>query len=351
MPTKKSFRALLAVILYALIGVTLASAVGAHTSPAHVLGLLTLGLGVVATVRDGTLPVGSFDITVLENPTVPFVFNNFSRTPASKKLVSMSARGVPSRQRNIAGQVAFTADCQVPDESTAGPRMNQSFAIDADRDGNVEPYQFDTDAGDAYTQDGEIKMKVSGMAMVTPLIYDGDTAQAFAPTALSHTALTAVTGTAATNLLTKTAHGLNPGDAVKFSGLTGGSGLTAGTPYYVIPIDANDFKVSLTRVNALSAAPTPVALTTDVSAATVTAQAGQTLAAYLPRDVTLGTFTATGLPTGVAISTAGLLSGAPSAAQTFAFTIKCTGTRTVSTGKGAVVETVTGTITGSWVIS
>ncbi len=228
-----------------------------------------------STVRDGSLPVGSFDITVLENATVPFVLNSFTRTPAAKKLVSLSARGVPSRQRNIAGQIAFTADCQVPDESTAGPRINQTFAVDADRDGVAEPYQFDSDAGDAYTQDGETKMKVSGMAMVTPLIFDNTTPAtpvAFAPASHAST-------------------------------------------------------VIITPVN---------------------------LSVYKPRDVTVtgSTYSATGLPTGLSIAAAtGIITGTPTTPGTYAFTIKCTGTRTVSTGIATTTETVTGLITGSWVIT
>lgn len=230
-----------------------------------------MSAGTASQVRDGSLPVGSFDITVLET-SQPFVLDNFTRTPASKKLVSLSARGLPAKQRNVPGQIAFSADCQVPDESIAGPRINHTFAVDADRDGNIEPYQFDSDAGDAYTQDGETKMKVSGFAMVTPLMYDSATTAAFAP----------------------------------------------------------------------------------ASAASTVAIAGYTLAAYLPRDVTKGTYSASGLPTGIVINAStGAITGTPTTPNTYNFTIKLTGTRTVKTGTGgtSVTETVTGIIVGSWVIT
>lgn len=52
-----------------------------------------------------------------------------------------------------------------------------------------------------------------------------------------------------TDLFTATGHGYAAGDAVVFSDLTGGTGITAGTTYYVIAagLTADDFKVSATR--------------------------------------------------------------------------------------------------------
>lgn len=57
-----------------------------------------------------------------------------------------------------------------------------------------------------------------------------------------------VTGTAATNLINKTTHGLVAGDRVTFYSLTGGTGLTLGTTYYVISsgLTSDVFKVSAT---------------------------------------------------------------------------------------------------------
>lgn len=57
-----------------------------------------------------------------------------------------------------------------------------------------------------------------------------------------------LTGVAASNLLTNTAHGFLAGDDVFFTSLTGGAGLLTGKRYYVIAtgLTANDFSVSLT---------------------------------------------------------------------------------------------------------
>lgn len=74
-----------------------------------------------------------------------------------------------------------------------------------------------------------------------------------------------VTGTAATDLLTATAHGYAAGDELVFAGLTGGAGITAGQSYYVIAsgLTANDFRVSA------SPGGTVLDFTTDLTAGTV----------------------------------------------------------------------------------
>lgn len=65
---------------------------------------------------------------------------------------------------------------------------------------------------------------------------------------VSDTTQTGLSSVASTDVFTKTAHGLAAGDAVVFSALTGGAGLTVGKRYYVIAagLTANDFAVSLT---------------------------------------------------------------------------------------------------------
>lgn len=75
---------------------------------------------------------------------------------------------------------------------------------------------------------------------------------------------TGLTGANATDLLTKTAHGLTTGDAVKFLTLTGGAGLNTGQIYYVIAtgLTANDFRVSATPGGA------QVDFTTDITVGT-----------------------------------------------------------------------------------
>jgi hypothetical protein len=75
-----------------------------------------------------------------------------------------------------------------------------------------------------------------------------------------------VTGVAATDIFTATAHGYAVGDAVMFSNLTGGAGLSTATVYYVIAANlaANTFSVSLTQGGTI------FDITTDLTVGTVT---------------------------------------------------------------------------------
>jgi hypothetical protein len=57
----------------------------------------------------------------------------------------------------------------------------------------------------------------------------------------------AVTGVAATNVITSAGHAFVEGVAVAFSSLTGGAGLTTSTIYYVRDVTTNTFKVAATR--------------------------------------------------------------------------------------------------------
>lgn len=57
-------------------------------------------------------------------------------------------------------------------------------------------------------------------------------------------AITAVTGVASTDLLTKVGHGLSNGDLVVLRNLTGGSGLFNEIPYRVVGVAGNDFQLS-----------------------------------------------------------------------------------------------------------
>lgn len=85
------------------------------------------------------------------------------------------------------------------------------------------------------------------------------------PAALSPTAK-AVTGIAATDIFTVTAHGLAIGDSVIFSTLSGGAGLSTVTIYYVIAanLTANTFSVSTTLAGST------IDTTTDLTAGFVT---------------------------------------------------------------------------------
>jgi hypothetical protein len=75
----------------------------------------------------------------------------------------------------------------------------------------------------------------------------------------------AVTAVAATDLFTQAGHPYEVGDPVRFTGLTGGAGITAGKTYYVIAsgLTANDFKVSATLGGAT------IDVTIDLTAGTV----------------------------------------------------------------------------------
>lgn len=71
------------------------------------------------------------------------------------------------------------------------------------------------------------------------------------------------TASASTDNITATAHGLNVGDIIYFTSLTGGAGLTTFTPYYVrVKVDANTFRVSTTLTGA------SINITTNYSALT-----------------------------------------------------------------------------------
>jgi len=78
------------------------------------------------------------------------------------------------------------------------------------------------------------------------------------------TPITTVTGVTSTDTFTKTSHGLSNGDLVVLSSLTGGSGLVAGAPYFVVAQATNTFQLSLTSGGSA------VDLGTDVTSVTVT---------------------------------------------------------------------------------
>jgi hypothetical protein len=75
--------------------------------------------------------------------------------------------------------------------------------------------------------------------------------------------LTACSGEADDDLITKAAHGLETGDPVTFISGTGFTGLTAGTRYFAIKASSSTFKVATTR--ALAVAGTGIDITVDGS--------------------------------------------------------------------------------------
>jgi hypothetical protein len=83
--------------------------------------------------------------------------------------------------------------------------------------------------------------------------------------------LTGVTGTAATDLLTKAAHGMVTGDPFVITFSSGFTGLTTATKYYAVVVSSSTFKVATTRANA--EAGTVVDITGDGTGASVTRRA------------------------------------------------------------------------------
>lgn len=75
----------------------------------------------------------------------------------------------------------------------------------------------------------------------------------------------AVTGVAATDIFTSTAHGYVADQPVSFSALTGGAGITTGIAYYILAPTTNTFQVAATPGG------TALNFTTDLTVGTVTA--------------------------------------------------------------------------------
>lgn len=82
------------------------------------------------------------------------------------------------------------------------------------------------------------------------------------------TALTGATAEADDDLVTKAAHGLVTGDRVVLTAITGGTGLTQGSVYYVIRVSSSTFKLASTQ--ALAAAGTGIDITVDGTSITIT---------------------------------------------------------------------------------
>jgi len=72
-----------------------------------------------------------------------------------------------------------------------------------------------------------------------------------------------ITATASTDKVNATAHGYSNGDVVRFTGLTGGTGLVNGQPYFVVGAATNDFQVAHTSGGSA------IDITVDYSAGTV----------------------------------------------------------------------------------
>lgn len=130
---------------------------------------------------------------------------------------------VPTNDPNYAGAIAMRALV-----------MPKQFRAPINRD------QHGGGDGDA------LAISWSALMLMRDPNFEGETPQDiyFTDTAIT----SGGTAAAATNLVTKTTHGLTTNDRIYFTTLTGGTGLALNTSYYVISggLTANDFKVSLT---------------------------------------------------------------------------------------------------------
>ncbi len=84
----------------------------------------------------------------------------------------------------------------------------------------------------------------------------------------------AITGVAATDVITSVGHGLQTGNRVDIVAITGGAGLTAADKTYAIRIDDDTFKLATSAANA--AAGTAIDFTTAITAGTFSANTGYT---------------------------------------------------------------------------
>lgn len=119
--------------------------------------------------EDSSLPSGSFDLTILETGQ-RYVADNFAFDVDSTLLQTMDAQGRVNRQKVIQKSISGSADVQLEDRDTDLPATGHTFAVDADRDNNAEPY-FVAKPGRSFSADGEFKAKIGIQACVAPLVY------------------------------------------------------------------------------------------------------------------------------------------------------------------------------------
>lgn len=147
-------------------------------------------------------------------------------------------------------------DCKIGQlvlKSEAGGPLSAAITLLGKKPQSISSALFTTEAEAAAVDEGR------------PFYhYDGESAYLIPARATAIT-LTTPFGAAATDIITATGHGLAVGDPVQFVTLTGGTGLTVGTTYYVIAanLTANTFQVSATPGGAA------VNFTTDITAGTL----------------------------------------------------------------------------------
>jgi hypothetical protein len=178
----------------------------------------------ITAVADGALPHGSFEITMLETFQI-FVADNFKFDNNAKKIQSLSRSGRASRHKVIPTDSTGSADFQIPDILVPAPSPRETFAVDADQDGVVEPYQVEKSGG-TFTSDDAIKSTVSIYAMVNPLIYDSVTLRDLVLPAATHAVALVATNALAAFLPRNVVLGATPWTA---TGLPAGVAIAAAT--------------------------------------------------------------------------------------------------------------------------
>jgi hypothetical protein len=104
-------------------------------------------------------------------------------------------------------------------------------------------------------------------SIVSGSVFSGGTPLTALPKSLIQPAVnlyTGVTGIASTDIITVVGHAFANGDTVAFSSLTGGTGLSANSKYFVVSVSGNTFQLSLTSGGAA------INFTTDITAGTIT---------------------------------------------------------------------------------
>lgn len=122
-----------------------------------------------------------------------------------------------------------------------------------------------TDASLLHAATGQMGMVVRGLALDGNKANNSGTSHVVEFKSASANATITTSAAAGNTIETTAAHLLVEGDVIRFSSLTGGSGLSTGTNYYVIAtnLTATTFMVSLSQGGA------PVDFTTDITAGTV----------------------------------------------------------------------------------
>lgn len=120
-------------------------------------------------LKDGQLPTGCFDITVLETGTT-YVADNFQGDQEVTVVRRKNSIGLAAAQKFIKAFLDGSTDLQLASESTAIPEPGMAFLADFDGDGTAEPWLIQK-PGKTFEMEGETKLKCAISAAVNPVIY------------------------------------------------------------------------------------------------------------------------------------------------------------------------------------